>query len=79
VVDTTFEVRSTISVAEPWALPSDATPVSRNWGELLQNADLRRGVTGRTVDGIYTGKAPEPGYHDLIGSPVATEVQGAAV
>eukprot|EP00884_Botryococcus_braunii_P010727 jgi/Botrbrau1/19656/Bobra.0003s0021.2 len=79
VVDTTFEVRSTIPVAEPWVPPSDATPVSRNWGELLQNADLRRGVTGRTVDGIYMGKEPEPGYHDLIESPAPTEVQGAAV
>lgn len=76
-VDMTFEVRSTVPVTEPWAPPSGTTPASRNWGELLQSAGLKRGVTGRTVDGVYTGKDPESGYRD---SPAAAakEVQGAA-
>jgi hypothetical protein len=25
----------------------------------LQQAGLKRGVTGKTVDGVYTGKQPE--------------------
>lgn len=74
--DITFEVRSTVPVAETWT-PSADQPVSRNWGELLRSADLKRAVTGRTVDGVYTGKQPDPQYSQPLAAakqpqPVAT-------
>lgn len=32
----------------------------RDWVALLGGAELRRGVTGKTINGVYTGKEPEP-------------------
>lgn len=38
-----------------------ANPVPpRDWAALLGGAELRRGVTGKTINGVYTGKEPEP-------------------
>lgn len=34
-------------------------PPPRDWAALLETAQLRRGVTGKTVGGRYTGKEVE--------------------
>lgn len=65
VADITFEVRSTVPVAETWTPPAEQS-VSRDWGELLRSAGLKPAVTGRTVDGVYTGKQPDPQHSQAL-------------
>lgn len=48
---------ATVPFSEPWS-PSTPAP-KRDWASLLQGAQLVPGVTGKTIDGRYTGKAPE--------------------
>lgn len=56
VCDVTFEVKSTVPFSQPWGgLPPGSPP--RDWAPLL--APLRRGVTGRTINGVYTDNQPE--------------------
>ena len=64
LVDTTFEVRTTLDTQEKWTGPqSGETPTKRDWAQLAREYNIRRGVTGRTieVDGvmIYTGTQTE--------------------
>ncbi|KAF6258399.1 complex I intermediate-associated protein 30-domain-containing protein [Scenedesmus sp. NREL 46B-D3] len=54
---TTFEIKSTVPFSQPWA--PDTPAAARDWGAELEQAGLKRGVTGKTVDGVYTGKQPE--------------------
>ena len=35
-------------------------PPPRDWGALLEGANLKQRVTGRTIEGRYLGKEPEP-------------------
>lgn len=54
----TFEVKSTVPFSQPWeGEAAGAGSVPRDWGELLSG--LEPGVTGKTVDGVYTGKNKE--------------------
>ncbi|WIA33798.1 hypothetical protein OEZ86_006910 [Tetradesmus obliquus] len=53
----TFEIKSTVPFSQPWAPETPAA--ARDWAAELAAAGLKRGVTGRTVDGVYTGKQPE--------------------
>ncbi|GMH41686.1 hypothetical protein BSKO_09596 [Bryopsis sp. KO-2023] len=55
--DTTFEVKSTIPFSQPFE-PKEA-PEARDWTTLLEKASLRKGVTGKTVGGVYTGRDVE--------------------
>lgn len=55
--DTSFEVKSTIPFAEVYE-PSD-DQASRNWTKFINDADLIKGVTGKTVKGVYTGREVE--------------------
>jgi uncharacterized protein YbjT (DUF2867 family) len=55
--DTTFEIKSTIPFSEPWEGQPGAGP--RDWRSVLSEAGLMKGVTGKTVNGVYTGKQPE--------------------
>lgn len=48
---------ATVPFSKPWS-PSTPSP-KRDWALLLQGAKLVPGVTGKTIDGRYTGKAPE--------------------
>lgn len=57
-VGVTFEIKSKIPFSQPWE-GSDAAAGSRDWGSELSAAGLERGVTGKTVNGVYTGKEPE--------------------
>jgi hypothetical protein len=34
-------------------------PAARDWGALLAGADIRPGITGKTINGVYSGRAPE--------------------
>ncbi len=34
-------------------------PAARDWGALLAAADIRPGITGKTINGVYSGRAPE--------------------
>lgn len=70
---TTFEVGSTVPFSQPWQVDAASPPPPRDWTALLQGAGLRRGVTGKTVDGVYTGKEPEP-----AGAAAAAAVPSAA-
>ena len=55
--DITFEVASTVPFSEPFK--GDKAMADRDWRAIITNAGLRKGVTGKTIDGIYTGKMPE--------------------
>jgi hypothetical protein len=57
-VGTTFEIKSTVPFSQPWA-PEEATTKTRDWAAELAAAGVRPGVTGKTVNGVYTGKEPE--------------------
>jgi hypothetical protein len=54
-VGTTFEIKSTIPFSQPWEGNVAAAP--RDWAAELSG--LKPGVTGKTVNGVYTGKEVE--------------------
>jgi hypothetical protein len=54
-VGTTFEIKSTIPFSQPWEGNAAAAP--RDWAAELSG--LKPGVTGKTVNGVYTGKEVE--------------------
>lgn len=54
----TFEVKSTVPFSQPWEGPPAGTP-PRDWRATVAAAGLVPGVTGKTVDGVYTGKQVE--------------------
>lgn len=58
-VGTTFEVKSTIPFSQPWEGGPTGVAAPRDWAAELAGAGIRPGVTGKTVDGLYTGKEPE--------------------
>jgi hypothetical protein len=72
--DTTFEVKSKVPFSQPWTAEASAEALKeegvaspsrpRDWAKLV-GGDVRRGVTGRTVDGVYTGDSVEPGFADV--------------
>lgn len=49
------------------AVDPAAPPPPRDWAALVEGAGLKQRVTGKTVDGRYLGKEPEP-----EGPPAAT-------
>ena len=57
--NTTFEIKSTVPFSQPWTLDPANPPPPRDWATFLSGAQLQRGVTGRTVNGVYTGREPE--------------------
>jgi hypothetical protein len=64
--NTTFEIKSTIPFSQHWEGPPDGedwgecgSPKPRDWEPELLAANLKRGVTGKTVNGVYTGKQVE--------------------
>lgn len=65
--NTTFEVTSTIAFSDPWTgcessggeWPRGAGAAGRDWERELRQAKLVPGVTGKTIDGVYTGTEPE--------------------
>lgn len=58
-VNTTFEVKSTVPFSQPWQWDPSSPPPPRDWATTLKEAGLVAGVTGKTINGVYTGKSPE--------------------
>lgn len=58
--DRTFEVRSTVPFSEPWTEEQSAAAAARNWDGALADAALKQRVTGKTINGVYTGRSEEP-------------------
>lgn len=54
----TFEVKSSVPFSQPWA-PEPGTVQQRDWAAELAVAGMVRGVTGKTVAGVYSGRRPE--------------------
>ena len=52
----TFEIKSTVPFSTPFEAPAGGAP-DRDWSGVLWG--LEPGVTGRTVDGVYTGRQVE--------------------
>ena len=66
----TFEIKSTVPFSEPWQGPESSagngsgSSNARDWEALLLRAELREGVTGKTINGVYTGTQPEEDVRD---------------
>lgn len=81
--NTTFEVGSTLTPTEEWTgeagsggewpTGGDNQGPGRNWEGTLRSAGLKPGVTGKTIDGVYTGKEPE----DTVAAKGEREVAAA--
>ena len=65
----TFEVKSTIPFSQAWEGNSGT---ARDWKNELKSAGLLKGVTGKTINGVYTGKQQEAAL------PAAKPAQGVA-
>eukprot|EP01026_Neomeris_dumetosa_P052958 TRINITY_DN4720_c0_g1_i1.p1 TRINITY_DN4720_c0_g1~~TRINITY_DN4720_c0_g1_i1.p1 ORF type:complete len:619 (-),score=81.13 TRINITY_DN4720_c0_g1_i1:330-2102(-) len=59
MVNVTFEIKSTVPVTTPFEVDPSNPPPPRDWATLLKDAKLKPGVTGKTVDGVYTGREVE--------------------
>ncbi len=55
--DTTFEIKSTVPFSTPFSVDPANLPPPRDWAKLLSG--VKQGVTGKTVNGVYTGKEME--------------------
>ncbi|PNH08398.1 hypothetical protein TSOC_005030 [Tetrabaena socialis] len=77
--DTSFEVKSTVPFSQPWTLDAQRAAPARDWGVTLAGARLRPGVTGRTVDGVYTGRRTEEQALQEAGVTSAQPAATAAV
>ena len=54
------QIKSTVPFSTPFVVDAAAPPPPRDWGAVLAGAGLQQGVTGKTVEGVYTGKGPDP-------------------
>jgi len=56
---TTFEISSTVPFSQPFVAPDKgfAPRTNEEWQHLLRNVE--KGVTGKTVEGVYSGKRKE--------------------
>lgn len=57
--DVTFEIKSTVPFSQPFTVSNGAQRAKRDWAALLQAANVKPGVTGKTLNGAYTGREPE--------------------
>ena len=53
--DVSFEIKSTVPFSQPWTEEDSQGAKARDWADELRKADLQAGVTGKTIDGVYTG------------------------
>lgn len=79
---TTFEVGSSVPFSQPWeGVPDDEGGnggfKGNDWRKIVASAGLQRGVTGKTVDGVYGGKEPEKGWTDPLAEFEEEEVVAA--
>jgi len=59
VLDTAFEVKCTLPFSQPYEPEAGSEGALRDWAALFEGANLRKGVSGKTIDGFYTGRVPE--------------------
>jgi uncharacterized protein YbjT (DUF2867 family) len=54
-----FEIKSTVPFSKPWTAEDSeqSGDKGRSWPRVAQAAGLEAGVTGKTIDGVYTGGA----------------------
>eukprot|EP01025_Chloroclados_australasicus_P028841 TRINITY_DN2860_c0_g2_i1.p1 TRINITY_DN2860_c0_g2~~TRINITY_DN2860_c0_g2_i1.p1 ORF type:complete len:260 (+),score=31.12 TRINITY_DN2860_c0_g2_i1:59-781(+) len=79
--NTTFEVSSTLPFSEPWTgrgddaaeTSSDPSVWRRDWEAELEAAQLKQGVTGKTVNGVYTGTSPERADASDVQAPASSK------
>ena len=58
--DTTFEIKSTVPFSDPFVQPETFEERTiEDWSGLLVGAQVNTGVTGKTINGVYTGKEKE--------------------
>ena len=54
--DVTFEIKSTQPFSEPFVQPEGfVARRGEDWRQIMAEAEVRMGVDGKTVDGVYTG------------------------
>jgi len=56
MANVTFEIKSTVPFSTPFEIDPRNPPPSRDWGALLRTSKLKPHVTGKTIDGVYTGR-----------------------
>ena len=56
VLDTALEAKCTLPFDEVFVPETGPEDASRDWNALFEGANLRKGVTGKTIDGVYTGR-----------------------
>lgn len=54
MADMTFEIKSVVPFSTPWTEEDSASAPKREWTKVLEEANLQPGITGKTVDGVYT-------------------------
>ena len=79
---TTFEIRSSVPFSEPWQGVAASSGKQgefqgNDWKKIVSSAGLKRGVTGKTVDGVYGGTEVEKGWRDSLAEFVEEEVVAA--
>lgn len=72
--NTTFEIKSKLPFTEEWPR-HDATVATTDWDAVLHGANLKAGVTGKTIRGVYTGTCAEAEAGAEEPSPVEGEGQ----
>lgn len=55
----TFEIKSTVPFSTPWTEEDAKGSAPRDWTALLKSSGLKPGITGKTINGVYTGKSVE--------------------
>ena len=59
MANVSFEIKSTVPFSQPWT-PEDSEKSGqkdRSWTSVVHAAGLEAGVTGKTIDGVYSGGA----------------------
>eukprot|EP01023_Acetabularia_acetabulum_P013528 TRINITY_DN1650_c0_g1_i1.p1 TRINITY_DN1650_c0_g1~~TRINITY_DN1650_c0_g1_i1.p1 ORF type:complete len:587 (-),score=114.44 TRINITY_DN1650_c0_g1_i1:693-2453(-) len=59
MVNVTFEIKSTVPFSTPFEVDPANPPAPRDWAAFLKEANLKPGITGKTIDGVYTGRQVE--------------------
>lgn len=70
-LDTALEAKCTLPFSEVYKPETGSEDMPRDWKALFEGANLRKGVTGKTIDGVYTGREPED---DVVKAKTSTKV-----
>ena len=73
VCNTTFEVRSTEPIGTPYEPDAKTLKRERDWEGIIGGVNLQKGVTGMTIDGVYTGRYMSNGFTGSMQSSLAID------